>query len=275
MTFSLEIVPPSGPDKVDAYKEMLAGLSQLAPDTVAVTMGAGQTAGRWDASLSALDAVQNGAGVTAIAHFPGLYETRQSANQFLLRLRTINVTHIMALRGEEQPGRTVGDFPHASDLAAYIKQQDSEFSISGACYPTQHPDSIDWQTDLAGLKLKIAAGTSQLISQMFFANQEFYEFVNRVRDAGIVVPIVAGVMPLLSTHLVDILTNQLGISLTPAVQKLVDRYADDSIAFRQAGIEWTIDQIRDLQQHEVAGIHLFSMNDWAATTEIKGEMLNI
>lgn len=264
MSFSIEIVPPSSPDKVPDYEEMLAGLANLQPTSVAVTLGAGQTTTAKEASLVTLTRVQNQMGLPAIAHLTGLYETKASVTAFLERLRTINVHQIMALRGDYQADRQVGDFLHASDLITYIKSQ-GDFQISAACYPAGHAEADSLAADLQYLKLKVEVGAEQLVSQVFFDNQVFYDFTDRAKVAGINVPIVAGVMPILSLHLIGILTTKMGLTLTPTLKRLVLKYGDDPQAFRQAGLEFTQRQIEDLQAHQVAGIHLFTMNDLAAT----------
>lgn len=264
MPFSLEIVPPSSPDKVSAYEKILAGLSDLHPASVAVTLGAGQTVTAMEASLATLARVQNQIDLPAVAHLTGLYETKDSVNAFLERLRAINVTQVMALRGDYQSDRQVGDFLHASDLITYIKSQ-GDFQISAACYPAGHAEADSLAADLQYLKLKVAVGAEQLVSQVFFDNQVFYDFTDRAKVAGINVPIVAGVMPILSLHLIGILTTKMGLTLTPTLKRLVLKYGDDPQAFRQAGLEFTQRQIEDLQAHQVAGIHLFTMNDLAVT----------
>lgn len=269
MSFSLEIVPPSDPDKVSAYEEMLAGLADLQPDSVAVTLGAGQTATAMETSLATLARVQNQVGLPAVAHLTGLYETKASVNVFLERLKEINVRQIMALRGDYQPDRQVGDFLHASDLITYLKSQ-GDFQISAACYPAGHAEAESLAADLQYLQLKVVAGAQRLVSQVFFDNQIFYDFTDRAQIAGINVPIVAGVMPILSLHVVDILTTKMGLTLTPTLERLVAQYGDDPDAFRQAGLEFTQRQIKDLQDHHVAGIHLFTMNDLAATEVLRG-----
>lgn len=266
---SIEIVPPSSPDKISAYQEMLAGLPALHPTTVAVTLGAGQTPTNKAASMQTLDVIENQLHLPAVAHLPGLYETKASVQQMVQQLKTMRVSRIMALRGTLQGNQPVGDFLHALDLIEYL-QQLGGFDISVAGYPAKHPEAPSLAVDLDYLKLKVTAGAQQVISQIFFANDVFYHFVQQARTIGIQVPIIAGVLPITSLHLMKNLTQNLHIPVTPAVQAIIDQYADDPVAFRQAGLAFTRHQIEDLKQHEVDGIHIFSMNDLTATRTVLG-----
>ncbi|PWG00199.1 methylenetetrahydrofolate reductase [Levilactobacillus bambusae] len=267
-SFSLEIVPPSRPEAISAYQEMLVELPALAPESVAVTLGAGQAETTKEASLTALGIIQNQLMLPAVAHLPGLYETKASISQFLDELASRRVTKVMALRGEVQPEKAIGDFPHASDLANFINRFGS-FDIVGASYPARHPESSSWVAELLGLQHKVDAGMSQLITQVFFDNQIYDNFIHRIRQAGINIPVTVGVMPLLSQHLVDNLTHNMGIPLSHRVNQLITKYGNDPQAFRQAGIQYAIDQINELLAMGVEGIHLFTMNDADATKQIK------
>ena len=179
--------------------------------------------------------------------FSQFYQIQQILDRFL------------ALRGDiPATGRVSNDFPFASDLVSYIHTR-GNFNVIGACYPEGHPESADSLADIQNLKRKVDAGTSELITQLFYDNQEFYHFQERCRFAGITVPIEAGIMPLMTAK--QAAHMMAGVTIPEKLQALINRFADKPEALRDAGIAYAIDQIVDLLAHGVNGIHLYTMDN--------------
>ncbi|MEF9922689.1 MAG: methylenetetrahydrofolate reductase, partial [Anaerovoracaceae bacterium] len=178
------------------------------------------------------------------------------------RLRENNVENILALRGDLVPEVAPKDeFEHASDLITFIKESDYDFGISGACYPEGHMDSKNRIEDIINLKKKVDAGAEHLISQLFFDNNVFYDFVEKARIAGITVPIEAGIMPVINKKQIERMVSLCGASLPSKFTKMMQRYENKPDAMRDAGIAYAINQIVDLVSNGVDGVHLYTMNN--------------
>ena len=169
--------------------------------------------------------------------------------------------NVLALRGDINPDLPPKeDFKHASDLISYMKAR-SNLNFSGACYPEGHVESPSIVDDIRNLKIKVDAGAEHLISQLFFDNQLFYDFLEKARIAGINVPIEAGIMPCTNANQIKRMVTMCGASLPPKFAKMIQRYEHNEEAMRDAGIAYAVDQIIDLVAHGVDGIHLYTMNN--------------
>ncbi|MCL2438527.1 MAG: methylenetetrahydrofolate reductase [NAD(P)H] [Coriobacteriia bacterium] len=264
--FSFEVYPPKKTAPIEVVYKAVEELSQLKPDYISVTYGAGGGAATASATVEICSLIKNTYNMDTVAHLPGINLSREQVDSLLARLRAHNIMDVLALRGDRRPGDDVniqeGDFRYASDLVRYIKSRDAgqDFAISAACYPEVHGEAASPEADLIHLKEKVDAGTSLLISQLFFDNDVFYRFLEATADAGIQVPIQAGIMPLTNARQCSHIIKLCNPHIPTDLQKLIGRYQDCDESFYKAGIAYAIDQIEDLIAQDVSGIHLYTMN---------------
>lgn len=188
------------------------------------------------------------------------------------QLKEANVNHVLALRGDRPPYMSDEQFnsrhfPHASDLTGYLNSS-TDFHIAGACYPEKHYEAKDLDSDLLHLKKKCDAGAEFLITQLFFDNQVYYEFLDKARSTGINLPICAGIMPITSAKQLGTTVSLSGSSVPKKLADLIATYGDDPAEMRKAGIDYAIEQILDLKTHHVDGIHIYTMNKPKVAREI-------
>ena len=213
--------------------------------------------------------------IEPVSHLTCAGSTKQDIIDFLDRLKAEDVHNILALRGDITPENGVIDFEHASDLAAFIKKYDDSFNISGACYPEGHCDASSIDEDIENLKKKVDAGVTHLVTQLFFDNNNFYTFMDKVEKAGIRVPIEAGIMPVINKAQIERTVSMCGASFPVKFSKMVNKYANDPIALKDAGIAFATEQIIDLINNDVRGIHLYTMNNVDTATRITNSISNI
>lgn len=258
--FSLEVFPPKKTSKIDTIYDTIERLSDLNPDFISVTYGAG---GSGTGSLTTKIAadLKHVYHIEPLAHLTAIHTTRQQAQEILTELRENDIENVLALRGDRHPDLPVSeDFRYSSDLTRFITDFGG-FDICGACYPEGHPESPDLISDITNLHPKIHAGVTHLISQLFFDNNDFYAFQDRVKLAGIHVPIEAGIMPVINKAQIERMVSTCGASLPRKFAHMVSRYGDDPEALFDAGIAYAVDQIIDLLASGVDGIHLYTMNN--------------
>lgn len=256
---SFEVFPPKRDYPVETIFRTLDGLKGLGPDFISVTYGAGgQTK---DFTLEIASAIKNEYHIESVAHMPCINLSREEALLLLEQLRQGGIENILALRGDLSPDFTPKtDFVHASDLAAFIREN-GDFNVIGACYPEGHNEAGGMVEDIRNLKVKVDAGVSQLISQLFFDNDYFYSFLEKTELAGIDVPIQAGIMPVVNRKQIERMVTLCGVQLPKKFVRVMERYGDRPEAMRDAGIAYAIDQIVDLIAQGVDGIHLYTMNN--------------
>lgn len=257
---SFEVFPPKRTAGIDTIYKTLDGLKGMNPDFISVTYGAGGSS-NFNSTLSIASSIQNDYGIESVAHLPFIGLSKEDVDTFLSACRHHHIDNILALRGDANvtlpPSK---DFIHASDLIAYIRQH-GDFHIVGACYPEGHPESDNIIGDIHNLKTKVDAGADHLITQLFFDNRYFYEFRERCSLAGIHVPIEAGIMPVVNKKQIEKMVTLCGVHLPDKFVKMMERYEDNPIAMRDAGIAYAINQIVDLLAQGVDGIHLYTMNN--------------
>ncbi len=269
--FSFEIFPPKRGATLESITSVLGSLSDLKPDFMSVTYGAGGNSA--DASTCQLASMmKHQFNVESMAHLTCVNSTRQDIDLILKQLNEQGIENILALRGDINPDLPKReDFHYASELVAYIKQK-GEFHLSGACYPEVHMEAANWEADIEHLKYKVDAGVNHLITQLFFENDIFFRFYERIRKAFITVPIQAGIMPVVNKSQIERMVTMCGASIPTALAKLLQRYEYDPISLRSAGIEYAIRQIEGLVKEEVQGIHLYTMNQSETATQIAKEV---
>ena len=262
--FSFEVFPPKKDMPVDVIYDTLDRLSDLEPDFISVTCGAGGSSSNAGARmLEVADAIKNKYRRRAVAHLPCINLERADVEQMLSALDRLGIHDILALRGDRVPGvEPKNDFPHAVDLINFIRQKtDRKFKIYAACYPEVHTEAPDFDTDLEHLKAKVDAGVDGLISQLFFDNNAFYYFRERAQRIGIDVPIEAGIMPVTKKKQIERMVNLCGANLPIKFRRILDKYGDKPEALGEAGIVYALNQIVDLTANGIDGVHLYVMNN--------------
>lgn len=262
--FSFEIFPPKRDMPIDTVYRTLDDLTDLAPDFISVTCGAGGSAdGSNRRTIEVASAIQNKYHREGIAHLPCIHFSRADVLSMLDELEKNGVRKILALRGDRVPDLTPkDDFAHASDLVAFIRAHAKDrFQIFAACYPEGHTEARDLDSDIQNLRKKVDAGVDCLISQLFFDNEYFYEFLDKARKAGITVPVEAGIMPVTNKKQIERMVTLCGATLPRKFQRVLAKYDSQPEALREAGIAFATEQIVDLLAHGVDGIHLYTMNN--------------
>ncbi len=257
---SFEIFPPKRNAPIETVYKTLDELCDLHPDFISVTYGAGGSE-NCASTLKIASDIKNKYHVESVAHLPCINLTKEDVLKMLEEFKAEGIENILALRGDPVPDlEPKKDFRYASDLVAFIKEH-GDFDIIGACYPEGHTEAENMVTDIIHLREKIDAGATHLISQLFFDNQCFYEFLEKSKIAGINVPIEAGIMPVTNKKQIERMVTLCGASLPSKFAKMMSRYEHNPEALRDAGIAYAIDQIVDLLAQGVDGIHLYTMNN--------------
>ncbi len=258
--FSFEVFPPKKTSSIDTIYETLEELSDLKPDFISVTYGAGGNRSDSKTCQIASD-IQDKYGIMSAAHLTCVYNTKEDIDFILKDLKEHGIHNVLALRGDINPDYPVKeDFKHADELVTYIKSH-GDFHVSGACYPEGHGESETLVEDIKNLKRKVDAGAEHLMSQLFFDNAHFYDFLEKARIAGIEVPIEAGIMPVVNKNQIERMVSMCGASLPAKFSKIMQKYEHQPEALRDAGIAYAIDQIVDLISNGADGIHLYTMNN--------------
>ena len=261
-SLSFEVFPPNpavGNDKIIAA---LKDMQDLTPHFISVTASNNKFNIK-ETTVRLADYIQNDLEIPTIAHLPAIYLTKDKVAETIADLDKVGVQKILALRGDIIPGvEPQKDFRYATDLIEFITEQAPHFDIIGACYPEGHPDSPNQISDIQNLKRKVDAGCSSLVTQLFFDNERFYDFQDKCTLAGIDVPIHAGIMPILNRNqALRLLKTCENIHLPRKFKAILDKYENDPESLRAAGLAYAVDQIVDLVTQDVAGVHLYTMNN--------------
>ena len=265
--FSFEVFPPRRNAPIETIYETLYELQDLRPDFISVTYGAGGGENK-QSTISIAEHIKNICHVPSVVHFPCIGLTKEDILEKIEEFKSAGIQNILALRGDVPEGmENRGDFRYASDLVAFLKEN-GDFHISAACYPEGHIENPDKVADIRNLKTKVDAGAEYLISQLFFDNEYFYDFLEKCDLAGISVPIEAGIMPVINRRQVLRMAGLCGVNIPKKFQRILEKYEDNSVAMRDAGIAYAVDQIVDLLTHGVDGVHLYTMNNSYIAREI-------
>lgn len=260
ITLSFEVFPPKTTANFESVRDAAMRVAELKPDYMSVTCGAGGSTG--SNTLAIASEIQNKHNVTTIAHLTCVGTTKASLKENLDAMKAAGIENILALRGDkpkDYEGDPYLDFHYASELTAAIKEYGS-FCIGGACYPEGHVESAHKIDDIKNLKRKIDAGCEFLTTQMFFDNNIFFNFLYKVRNEGITVPVIPGIMPITRANQVANAVKLSGCNVPERFKNLVDRFGDNPRAMQQAGIAYATDQIIDLIANGINHIHVYSMN---------------
>ncbi len=259
---SFEFFPPRQAEGIPAVLETLGELKTYCPDYVSVTYGAGGSTRAFTEEIT-LEAKRT-AGVEVMAHLTCVGQTKEEIHGVLERLDAAGVENIMALRGDPPRGTTEfvpveGGFDHATDLLQHVKAN-FDFGVAAACYPEGHTESVDLDADLEYVKMKVDNGADFLITQLYYDNRYYYDFLERARAFGIDVPIIPGILPVLNSGQVRRFTTLSGSEIPPQLDKLLDKYADNDDSARDMGVEYATAQVRDLWDSGVPGVHFYVLN---------------
>ena len=263
MVRSLEFFPPKDVAGVEALRQTAIALKRIAPDFVSVTYGAGGSTRERTAQVSRL--LRTDIGFTVMPHLTCVGHTREELNGVADRLHAGGYRNIMTLRGDPPKGETQfvpyqDGLRYGSDLVALLKTRHADFCLGVGGYPEKHPEAPSLETDLDNLKRKVGAGASFITTQLFFDNAVYYRFVEKCRARGITVPIVPGIMPVLSLKQIKRFTEMCGATLPEKLIKRLEAAGDTPEIVETLGIDWSLTQIRDLLAHDAPGYHLYIMN---------------
>ena len=263
---SFEVFPPKTEAGFDSVKGAIEEIAKLQPAFMSVTYGAG--GGTSEYTLDIAKNIKNRYGVPTLAHLTCVSSSKQTVKEKILAMKEAGIENVMALRGdipEDKKGedRSTWDYTHAIELVRELK--DLGFCIGAACYPEVHPESKDQKEDIKYLKEKVDAGVDFLTTQMFFDNNLFYNFLYKIRDAGISVPVIPGIMPITGANQVERAMKLSGSFMPQRFKSLVDKFGNQPKAMEQAGIVYATDQMIDLYANGITNIHVYSMNKpWLA-----------
>ncbi|MBP3621427.1 MAG: methylenetetrahydrofolate reductase [NAD(P)H] [Lachnospiraceae bacterium] len=260
--FSCEVFPPKRNDDIYEIYKTLDSLKLLKPDFISVTYGAGGSNSKKTATIAAY--IQNICEVEALAHMTAVGMTEDMLKSLLFELKKKGIQNVLALRGDRPKTMTEEEFNnrtyrYASDLIPEIRKQ-GEMFIAGACYPEVHPESKNQEEDIKYLKSKVDMGMDSLMTQMFFSNDVFYDFMEKIRKAGINVPVHAGIMPITAANQLGTSVKLSGSSVPNELSSIIAKYGENPDDMKKAGIEYAINQINDLKKNGVDGIHIYTMN---------------
>ena len=259
-TISFEVFPPKTTANFESVKKAALGVAALHPDYMSVTYGAGGS--NRGNTLHIAEEIQKAENVTTIAHMTCVGAGKEDIRTALSEMKEAGIENILALRGDRPKdfdGDPFKEYHYASELVATIKEY-GDFCVGGACYPEGHPDSTNKKEDIKNLKKKVDAGCEFLTTQMFFDNNIFYSFLYKAREAGILVPVIPGIMPITRANQVENAVRLSGCNVPERFRSIVDCFGENPAAMQQAGIAYATDQIIDLIANGIRHIHVYSMN---------------
>ena len=260
VNISFEVFPPKTDDTFDKVLEATNEIAKLSPSFISVTYGAG--GGTSKNTVKIASHIKNDLGVNSIAHLTCVSSTKEEVHRVVEDIKANGIQNILALRGDIPKDAAFpmpGHYKYACELIEDIKTR-GDFCIGAACYPEGHVETEHKADDIAHLKQKVDSGVDFLTSQMFFDNSIFYNFLYRIREKGITVPVLPGIMPVTNGKQMARICKLSGTVLPQRFHAIVDRFGDDPKAMQQAGIAYATDQVIDLIANGVNNIHIYSMN---------------
>lgn len=277
-SLSFEVFPPKTDANYDSVQAATEKIARLRPSFMSVTYGAGGGTSQY--TLDIAQKIRKTWGVESLAHLTCVSSTKESVQSRIEDFKKAGIENIMALRGDLTADMVGADrskwaYRHAVELIADIKDSCGDFCIGGACYPEVHPESVNQREDIRYLKEKVDAGCDFLTTQMFFDNNLLYNFLYKIREAGITVPVLAGIMPITNAKQVERAIHLSGSFMPQRFKTLVDKFGGDADAMKQAGIAYATDQIIDLFANGVTNVHVYSMNKPDVAAAIQANLSDI
>ena len=271
-TLSFEVFPPKTEAAYESVEAAAKEIAKLKPSFMSVTYGAGGGTSKYTVAIASMIQDQ---GVTPLAHLTCVSSTKEKVHQVLEELKEKKIENILALRGDiPADGVTPKEYRYASQLIREIKES-GDFCIGAACYPEGHVESANKSVDMDYLKEKVEAGCDFVTTQMFFDNSILYSYLYRIREKGITVPVIAGIMPVTHASQIKRIIGMSGTYLPARFKAIVDRFWDNPAAMKQAGIAYATEQIIDLIANGVNGIHVYSMNKPDVAAKIQENLKEI
>ena len=263
LSLSFEVFPPKTESGYDSVKEATEKIASLKPSFMSVTYGAGGGTSKY--TLDIAKNIKERYGVPSIAHLTCVSSTKETVKERIKDISEAGIQNVMALRGDipkekANEDRSLWDYRHALELIRELRESGADFCIGGACYPEIHPESKDRREDIKFLKEKVDAGCDFLTTQMFFDNNILYSFLYKIREFGITVPVIPGIMPITSGRQVERAVSLSGSFMPERFKNLVDKFGMDDKAMMQAGVAYATDQIIDLYANGITHVHLYTMN---------------
>jgi len=263
LSMSFEVFPPKTEMGFESVKSATEEIAKLKPSYMSVTYGAGGGTSKY--TLDIAKNIKERYGVPTLAHLTCVSSTKQMVKDKIEAIKKAGITNVMALRGDipahlENADRSNWDYRYAIDLVKELKNENPDFCIGGACYPEIHPESENQMIDILHLKEKVEAGCDFLTTQMFFDNNLLYNFLYKIREQGITVPIIPGIMPITNANQIERAIKLSGSFMPQRFKSLVDKFGSNPDAMKQAGIAYATDQIIDLYANGITNVHVYSMN---------------
>ena len=276
-TLSIEVFPPKTDTVFESVKTATEEIAKLGPLFMSVTYGAGGGTSRY--TLEIAKNIQDTYGVPTLAHLTCVSSSKETVVRQIAALKKAGIENVMALRGDiphgrENEDRSHWDYRYATQLIRELKNM-GDFCIGGACYPEIHPESANQKQDIAHLKEKVEAGADFLTTQMFFDNNLLYNFLYKLREAGVTAPVFPGIMPITNAKQVERAVKLSGCHVPQRFLSLVDRFGGNPAAMMQAGIAYATDQIIDLYANGIKNVHLYSMNKPEVAAKILSNLSEI
>ena len=277
-SLSFEVFPPKSETTFESVKSATEEIAKLRPAFMSVTYGAGGGTSQY--TLDIAKNIKSLYGVPTLAHLTCVSSTRDTVKQKIDEIKAAGIQNIMALRGDipdalKDSDRTTWDYKYAIDLIYELKSANQDFCIGAACYPEIHPESATQKDDIKRLKEKVDAGVDFLTTQMFFDNNLLYNFLYKIREAGITVPVIPGVMPITNANQVERSIKLSGSFMPQRFKSLVDKFGYKPDAMKQAGIAYATDQIIDLYANGITNVHVYSMNKPDVAAKIQANLSDI
>ena len=278
LSLSFEVFPPKTEMNFDSVRSATEEIAKLRPSFMSVTYGAGGGTSKY--TLDIARNIKELYDVPTLAHLTCVSSTKATVREKIRQIREAGLTNVMALRGDipagrENEDRSGWDYRHAVDLIRELRESGADFCIGGACYPEIHPESTNQKEDILYLKEKVDAGCDFLTTQMFFDNNLLYNFLYKIREAGITVPVVPGLMPITNANQVERAIKLSGSFMPQRFKSLVDKFGSDPAAMKQAGIAYATDQIIDLYANGITNVHVYSMNNPDVAAKIQANLSDI
>lgn len=278
LSLSFEVFPPKTETTFESVKSATEEIAKLKPSFMSVTYGAGGGTSKYTMDIA--KDIKEKYGVPTLAHLTCVSSTKETVRQKIKDMQTSGITNVMALRGDipkelEGQDRSMWDYQYALDLIYEIKNSGGDFCIGCACYPEIHPESPNQKEDIKRLKEKVEAGCDFITTQMFFDNNLLYNFLYKIREAGITVPVIPGIMPITNASQVDRAIKLSGSFMPQRFKSLVDKFSSQPKAMKQAGIAYATDQIIDLYANDITNVHVYSMNKPDVAQAIQSNLSDI
>ena len=278
LSLSFEVFPPKTETGFESVKTATEEIAKLRPAFMSVTYGAGGGTSKY--TLDIAKNIKDLYDVPTLAHLTCVSSSKEMVQQKIEEIKAAGIQNVMALRGDipagmENADRSRWDYQYAIDLIHELKASNADFCIGGACYPEVHPESVHQKDDIKRLKEKVDAGCDFLTTQMFFYNNLFYNFLYKIREAGITVPVIPGIMPITNANQIERALKLSGSFMPQRFKSIADKFGSDPAAMKQAGIAYATDQIIDLYANDIKNVHVYSMNKPEVAEKIQSNLSDI